>query len=1046
MKFIQIAFPILLFYCMVSACSPRSTGEPGTSTGPFETQLEYSKFIDPPAKYRSFPFYSINDRLDSAELHRQINGFKKAGFGGFYLHSRNGLLTDFLSDEWWTMMNAAVEAGNSNGLHTMFYDEDKWPSGYAGGIIPEMDKDFRAKCLARLDRSIPLPEGSLVLKEDSAFRYIEYTASLGNPIFNGTCYVDLMNPKMVQAFLDVSYRPYIEKYKSKIQGYVPGVFADEPHIHARYFDPHTPHRGLYSYSPYVREKFKQLFGYDVIDRVELLFEEKDNWREVRLQYHQAVALQFEESFSRQIAQYCSKNGFQFTGHYLAEDVLEKVRDRAGNTMLHYRQLQQPGIDVLGLGFEGKLLTSRALSSVANQYDKPRRLTELYALSGQNMSFEDRKWLAGWHVITGVNHFCPHLAQYSLTGLRKRDYPPTFSYHQPYWSYNKILEDYLGRISYAATIGKYAPQILVINPLESEFVKGDREGAFTKPLLDVLEALQQAHIDYDLGDEQIMADIARVKGNRIIIGAMSYEAIVLPDMLEIRSSTAKLLKQFASKGGKVLSCGRFPQFIDGKADSISLAALNNQTIVEPPVKWDEELKSLVHPNVQIGNDQGKVWSQVRLTDSGSLILLYNTSHVDPISFTIRSGLIGERPVLWDPSLASCFSLNPDTEENYHLNLTPSSLVWISSGSLSQEAQIGATYTQPEQGIPLMSLQGPWECKRLDPNVMTLDFASYSVDQGESFSQPEPLTGIFSRLCDQNFSGPLILRYPFSVNDKPLKAALAAENPDQFSSISLNGNPLSFIADSFYIDRKFRVGDVSRYLKKGTNLVEFRLQFRPVVETSRIASERYGSEIESIYLLGDFGVRGLNHELTMDTQRNRDRLFQPRPVHQFRSFSVETEKNSTMGDLVSDGYPFYSGRVELSRQFIIDSLESGHRYFIDFPNTESIVALVTLNGISLDTLTWAPFRTDLTPALKSGENQLTITLISSLRNVLGPHHQKGGELTRVGPFSFGGAGGFPDPGGDRNWYDLRLEGKATRIWTDTYSMIPFGFIEPPVISIE
>jgi hypothetical protein len=277
-------------------------------------------------------------------------------------------------------MDAAVEAAQETGIHAMFYDEDKWPSGYAGGIIPRMSDDYRAKSLVRLKKETPLPSGSIVLKEDSLYKYIQHTAPMGNPIFNGTCWVDLFNPEMVAQFLDVAYRPYIERFASKIRDYRFAIFADEPHIHARYFDKTTPNEGVLSYSPWVAKKFQEMNGYNFLDKVNLLFEEKDNWREVRLQYYRAVATQFDESFAKQISAYCEKNGVLFTGHYLGEDDLEKVRDRIGNSMMHYRWMQQPGIDNLGLTIANRLLTARSLSSVANQYNTPRRLSELFGIS------------------------------------------------------------------------------------------------------------------------------------------------------------------------------------------------------------------------------------------------------------------------------------------------------------------------------------------------------------------------------------------------------------------------------------------------------------------------------------------------------------------------------------------------------------------------------------------------------------------------------------------------------------------------------------------
>lgn len=32
----------------------------------------------------------------------------------------------------------------------------------------------------------------------------------------------------------------------------------------------------------------------------------------------------------------------------------------------------------------------------------RRMSELFGVSGQNMSFEDQKWIANWHAVLGIN--------------------------------------------------------------------------------------------------------------------------------------------------------------------------------------------------------------------------------------------------------------------------------------------------------------------------------------------------------------------------------------------------------------------------------------------------------------------------------------------------------------------------------------------------------------------------------------------------------------------------------------------------------------------
>lgn len=1017
--------------------------------GDYEKVLEYSKFVDPPSQFREFPFYSLNDDLQPAEVARQIGEFADAGFGGFYLHSRDGMITEFLGDRWWEVMDTAVAVALDRGIQAWFFDEDKWPSGYAGGIIPSMGEEYRAKSMARLDKNTPLPEGAEILTEDENYRYVIHTAKMGNPKFNGTSWVDLMNPKVTRAFIDVAYKPYVERYKDKIKGYRFGIFADEPHIHARYFDSSTPHLGIYSYSPSVRDMFKKMWGYDFVDKIDLLFEEKDNWREVRIQYYQAIAQQFEEGYVRQVSDYCSQNGIAFTGHFIGEETLTKVRDRAGNTMLNYRYMQQPGIDMLGLAISGRLITGKSLSSVANQYGTPRRMSELYGISGQNINFTDRKWLAGWHASMGVNHYIPHLSLYSMRGLRKRDYPPTFSYHQPYWRFNKIFEDYVSRLSYIATVGEYYPQILVINPMDSERARGVDDGEFTQKFHKVLEELQEAHFDYDLGDEQIISEIAKNEGAKIRIGRMSYSSVIIPDVITLKASTINLLLKFADKGGKIFSTGRAPIYVDGLENEELTNEFSQKLQFIELKSLSETLSSYINPTVGIeGEGSENIWSQVRKADGGYLVQLYNSSYQKTLQFKLKSDLLVGDLILWDPDDAKCYTLKPDSEGMFDIEMRPASNIVITTGEAGVTNKIEGVYTIENKTEELFTLEKEWKGKRLDPNTYTIDFARYSFD-GKKFSEPEPVIGIYKRLSDQNYAGDLFLAYSFNIDGGlPSNVRLSVEQPSMFEYITVNGKTVEFESDKYFLDRMFPSANVTEAMKSGVNTVDMKLTFKPAIEDSRSAVDRFGSEIESIYLFGDFSVEPVGqYEVVTNTHRNRNHNLVARPAYGFKSFSIKAAEDSIfVGDVTLEGYPFYAGGFDLEQTFDIDSLEQNSRYFVSFPNTEAIILLVEVNGSLIDTICWAPYRTDITDALKIGSNTLKVTMINSLRNLLGPHHNKNVEMIRVGPPNFTGAGGFPDGSGEKDWYDRRLKGEPTAIWRDTYWCIPFGMIEKPVIEVR
>ena len=90
---------------------------------------------EPGAAYRGKPFWAWNGALDEAELLRQIDCMRAMGFGGFFMHSRTGLDTEYLGEEWFRLIRRCAEYGAEQGLEAWLYDEDRWPSGTCGGTV-----------------------------------------------------------------------------------------------------------------------------------------------------------------------------------------------------------------------------------------------------------------------------------------------------------------------------------------------------------------------------------------------------------------------------------------------------------------------------------------------------------------------------------------------------------------------------------------------------------------------------------------------------------------------------------------------------------------------------------------------------------------------------------------------------------------------------------------------------------------------------------------------------------------------------------------------
>ena len=1017
--------------------------------------FEQAQFKEPSNTYRAVPFYSLNDSLSAEELARQLKLMKEGGFGGAFLHSRIGLLTPYLSEEWFRMMEAGVKACQELGIDAWFYDEDGYPSGYAGGIIPLMNRDYCVRTLGRVPKDWDLmTEDDELLWEDDEYKYVSYAERTGQSRYNGGAWVDLMNPEMVKAFIDCTYRPYVERFAG--QPNVKGVFMDEAQVCPRRVPGAT---AAVSYSPYIDATFKELWGYDLRPVIPSLFGEVGDWRTVRLHYYRTIAHCFEHSFTRQIAEYCAEHGFIWTGHYNFEELPAKNMQNEGNLSQQFRTMQMPGIDALGLRYN-PTHTGKVLTSTANQYGISRRLSELFGIGGQNMSFEDRMWITSWHTIMGVNFMCPHLYLYSMKGERKRDYPPTISHQQPYWSQNKLFEDYSARLCYFATVGKTKAEVCIISPIESDYIDEAPKGAvysekidWDTPFEELMNQLMAMQLNSDIGDEGIIAEIGSVDNGCFKIGQMNYQVVVLPPMRTIRPSTLALLESFAKEGGHVFVVERYPDFVEGKVNKEAIEKLKNYSTLVSKSILQSEINDVYSSLFTLeGEHKHLIWSHLREVQGGYAIQLSNTSRLQSVVVDVKLLDRDQKVMLWDPINGDCLQLQQNEKGHYMLEFSPARTWLLTVGEPSEKAVANCVYQMPSERRSILTLTNSWKQQRQHANALPLDFASWSIDGGYSWKTAEPVLAIHTRFTEEEpYNGLLKLRYSFEVGCLPKNCAVAVEQPWMYKEIKVNGNIISFDKNQTYIDHSIFQTDITSLLKEGNNNIILTLDYKSAVKGDINAVKRYGSEIEAIYLVGDFGVEGcLAKEQPTETWRNQEKTLAPKLMptrFQYNSFTLIEEKREVDGNLIRQGYPFYAGSIDLSQVFYIDKVDKhAWKYVLSFKNLETILVEVTLNGKTLPAIFSTPWECDITDVLVSGENKLTLTLTNSLRNLMGPHHHVGGEFTQVGSAVFKGNQGWPNliPG-DKDWYDARIGGKAI-LWRDDYFCIPFGMLEAPIIEIE
>ena len=74
-------------------------------------KLDISLFENPTKEYRAAPFWSWNCELKKETLEKQIEIMQQMGFGGYYMHTRVGMATPYLSDEFMDLIGACIEKG-----------------------------------------------------------------------------------------------------------------------------------------------------------------------------------------------------------------------------------------------------------------------------------------------------------------------------------------------------------------------------------------------------------------------------------------------------------------------------------------------------------------------------------------------------------------------------------------------------------------------------------------------------------------------------------------------------------------------------------------------------------------------------------------------------------------------------------------------------------------------------------------------------------------------------------------------------------------------
>lgn len=1021
----------------------------------------YASFRSPAAEYRGKPFWAWNGRLEREELLRQLNIFREMGFGGFFMHSRTSLATEYLGDEWFELINACADEAARLGMEAWLYDEDRWPSGSAGGMATEkpqnrskllrlrfMDKKklsaeftdltpagpdsldygfiaaFRAETNGLILNSYSLIHSVSEIADDARIMVFDMIESAPDSFYNGNTYLDTLSRPATDDFIALTYERYAEKCGDRLGKSIKGIFIDEPHNGIINTSPGGEAAALLPFTYRFAEKFESAFGYNLILRLpELFYRYKgEAVSPVKWQYMELLQRLFLENFVKPIADWCTDAGISLTGHFLHEDTLAAQAVPFGSIMRGYELMHCPGVDVL-TEHNRQYCIAIQLKSAARQTGKKKMLSELYGATGWQMNFRSHKAVGDWQALYGVNIRCPHLSWYTMEGEAKRDYPASIHYQSAWYREYRLVEDYFARVGIVMEQGEPLCDVLYISPVESLWaeigVGWNRHLSISYPELQKTEevysmvwnALLRANIDFDFGDEDMMERLGSADDGVLRIGKASYTRVLVCGMITMRRTTLELLRSFAEKGGIIVFAGDPPAYIDC-VKSGEAAALACSCVRAAPEARDICASLAGNASEVITVSSPEVLFRARRDGDDLYVFMINENRIKAlqnIEVRINHKGIFER---WDAATGMRHTLGRD-KTVMTLDFAPSQeYIFV----IKQPGEDTPADTAPEYGDPV-TLDAIAGYTLDEPNICVLDRACLKIGEEER-QQREDILRIDDTLRARyglpKRGGSML--QPWFAEKAAKISGLKPEKYDRFElffefdvSVIPEGE-VDLIAERperfmFEINGRDFVPEPDGFFIDNS-LIRLPLPDgilktgRNVIKLTTVFEENLN--LEAIYLAGSFGV-ALDGDM---------------PV-----LTALPEKPS-FGRLDEQGLPFYGGRItyRLSAGQLKEKGGAG-RYKLVLGEYEGACAVINPETDAA-VVGWQPAEAVITLPGKQ-QDTIDIELALTRRNTFGPLHQKTLIAGAYSPENFRTAGDDYTPG---------------------YNTYPAGIFTPPVIYPE
>ena len=997
--------------------------------------LSEELFRNPTCEYRGTPFWAWNSELKLDELERQIDIFKKMGLGGFHMHVRTGMSTPYLTEEFMDLVKGCVKKAKKEEMLAWLYDEDRWPSGAAGGIVTK-DEKYRARCLLFTPNPCSLDDigeadvidacaeggrngrGHLISCYDVCLDSNGYLASYkrigeneeakgtkwyaylkihaSSCWYNGQSYVNTLDKKSIERFIEVTHEKYKEAVGDEFDETVPAIFTDEPQFTRKKVMGNSTDLDdiIMPWTDSLPDSYKAQYGEDILASLPELFWELPDKQisSTRYHYHDHICELFTQAFADTCGDWCKKNNIALTGHMMEEPTLHSQCAALGEAMRSYRGFGIPGIDMLCARFE--FTTAKQAQSAVHQFGREGMLSELYGVTGWDYDFRGYKLHGDWQACLGVTVRVPHLSWVAMGGEAKRDYPASIHYQSPWYGEFSYLEDHFARVNTAMTRGKPIVKVGVIHPIESFWLhwgpndKTQLERSYMNEKFENLTSwLLKGSIDFNFISESLLPSLCEKGSAPLKVGCMEYDAIVVPDCESLRATTVERLEAFLNAGGKLIFMGSAPTVSDGVFSDIGKKLYEKAKVISYDraelLNALESERSVTIRNADGSLSDGFIYQLRQDTDCKWLFISrceepYNKCIIR--EHHLRITIKGEyMPQVYDTISGEiydipCEYINGNTVVAKTLYDYDSLLLKFCEGRKAEKT------AEAEKALPseVVSLPDYVPFTLSERNVLLLDTAEFSLDGGEFRAEEEilRLDNICREAVGYSERGGHVIQ-PWCLDEEIPSHKITLRFRIN-SDIDYSGAELA-AEDMETLSIRFNGKEVSNKVTGWYTDKDIKTAALPEIRKGENILEidvPFGTRTntEWCYILGNFGVEvnGRNKKL------------------------IALPEKLAFGSILNQGLPFYGGNITYHLE-----AESNGALQIEATNYKGTLISVAVDGAEKGKIVYPPYVL-LADGLKPGSHKIDITLFGNRYNAFGPVHLCNDKESWHGPGAWRSSG--------------------------------------------